>query len=151
MQPTFNSVKDYGLFVGAKCFYDIRNGQEFAYRNNVFEKIGEGCISPFTIPTDVALLNIKNPLMITTLTIVAIAIVTIVFYPVQFLNVVSTVAPFLLNIKASSIKFTLFASSELLILGLGIRTLSRLFNDNLMAAWTRREIIPISIGTEITR
>lgn len=149
MQAPFDSCKDYFKFVWARDFYHLEQQKVIHYSPSRLEKAGRALLAPAFTPIDQLLRNIKNPLVITALTIMAIAIVTIAFYPATVITAVGTVLPFIFNIQPWMLKLTLFLAVELNILAIGMRTLGRLNNASLMQAWTRREIIPIMIGTQI--
>jgi hypothetical protein len=146
---TFESYRDYFNFVWAKGFYNIKRQEQIQYPSNFLEKAGRGFLAPAFVPLDQLLQNIKNPLVITALTVTAIAIVTIAFYPATSASMIGTLFPFIFKIQPWMLKFAVFAAVELNILGIGIRTLGRLCNAELMQAWTRREVIPISIGAQV--
>lgn len=149
MNHTFNSCTDYYRFSGAKGFYEIKNQKEIAYPKHFLEKVGDRILSPTVVPIDRILQNIKNPLMIVALTVAAIAITTIAFYPEVIASAIGTLFPFLLKVQPRMLKFAVFSVIEINILGLGLRTLGRLCNDDLMQAWTSKKIEAISIGTFI--
>lgn len=149
MIPTFDSVKHCFQFIVAKDFYSHCQDQVFSYPKNWTEKVGNALLIPFTLPTDRALQNIKNPLVITTLALVAIALVTIAFYPVQFVNAVETVAPFIFKIQPYTLKFCAYMATQAIILGLGLRTLGRMNNPHLIGEWNPRKLIPLFLGTVI--
>jgi hypothetical protein len=151
VHPTFISFRDYVRFVGAKEFVQLPDERPFLYSKNALEKVGHVCVMPFLTPVDEALQNIQNPLVMTALTVAALAVVTIIFYPLEFVAGLRKIAPFLFKISAEKIKMTTFISSQVCIAGLGLRALGRLFNPNLMSAWTRREVIPIAIGMQVLR
>jgi hypothetical protein len=145
----FNSIRDYFSFVAAKGFYDVAREQEISYSKTILDTLGTIIVKPTSIIIDRTLKNIRNPLVITALTIVAISIATIIFYPAKVVSVLETVLPFIFHIQPWMLKLATFAVVEIHILAIGIRTLGRLNNRELMQAWTRREIIPIAIGTRI--
>lgn len=151
MITSFNSVGDYFRFGNAKSFFHSGEQKFFEYPKNLLERIGDRLVKPVASTTDFLLVNIRNPLMILALTVAAIALVTIAFYPTVFMNALGAVIPFVFSIEPWMVKLAVFAAVEINILGVGLRTLGRLTNKVLMQAWTNKEIIPISLGTQIIK
>lgn len=142
----FNSVKEYFQFAMAKGFKHVASETVFAYEKSPIEKLGHAIAAPIVRFTDATLRNLKNPVFITASTVVAIVVVSAAFYPAQTLAIIGMVAPPLLKIKAWMVKFAVFSLCEATIIGVAVRTFSRLSNETLMSAWRRRELVPISIG-----
>lgn len=150
--PTgFDSRADYFRFMWARKFLTADRRQEFTYAKSKLEILGEGLSKPALGLTNYALQNIRNPLMITALTLAAIGVTTILFYPDQFVRQVVQFMPFALCLKAWMIKAGLYAATQMMIIGVGLRTLGRLNNLQLRNAWAQRQVIPIFIGTELIR
>lgn len=147
MNHTFDSYIDYFRFSCAKGFYNLTDEKEVAYPKNILEKVGNKILAPIVVPMDRLLKNIRNPLVIVALTIAAIAIATIAFYPEVVAAAIGTALPFLLKIEPWMLKFAVFSAIELNILALGLRTLGRLCNKDLMQAWKNKEIDSFAIGT----
>jgi len=141
----FTSWADYGHFSFARE-YVTQAGEPYAYDRNWLETIGHAMAWPVLQPANFIAREIQNPLVILALTVSAIALATIAFYPTQFFGALSTIAPFLSKFHPWMAKFALFLCIEITIAGIGLRTLGRVTNDDLMLAWTNREIRPLHIG-----
>lgn len=148
MNITFDSCRDYFSFVFAKGFYDPKEKTVVDYPKNLLEKVGGVILAPAFTSTDQLLQNIKNPLVITALTLAAIAIVTIAFYPATFVGMIGIVIPFIWSIQPWMIQLAVYGAVQLNILALCLRTFGRLSNPSLTQAWTNRNVIPIAIGTQ---
>lgn len=150
---SFDSFRDYFRFVFAREFYRVDANQipqdKFEYTRGNLEGLGVTITKLGTFLADGSLRNITNPIFITALGIAAIAMVTILFYPTQFVGAVGYVLPAVHSIKPWMLKFGLYLSLQSMTIGMIVRTLGRLRNDQLMQAWTRREIIPIPLGSII--
>jgi len=137
----FTSFGQYLKFSFAREFiYRDETKGDFSYNPNALEKLGGYLVAPLMKPSDSLLKNIRNPLVITALTIGAIFVATLVFYP-------AVVVSLLQNITV--LKFAICSLVDVTILGLGLRTLGRLgvSGDNgLLSAWDKGEIIPVPIG-----
>lgn len=138
----FDSLKDYFRFALAREFVHRENCQSFSYKENFLEKIGGFTVKPLFHPSDYVLKNIRNPLFISATVIVGLALTTLVFYP--------ALVPGLLTLTGA-LKFTGYLLTQSTIVGLGLRTLGRLHNDQLMTAWKHQLLLPINLGTEIIR
>lgn len=106
------------------------------------EKIGEVLVSPYFKPGDFVLKNIRNPLFITAAVIVGLALTTLVFYP----EVVPAI-----GIVALALKGWVFLLTQSAIAGLGLRTLGRLNNSDLMTSWSSRKLVPVPMGAVIVQ
>lgn len=135
---TFDSYKSYFSFVFAREFAELKAGRPFHYEKGRLEKVGEVFSSPSLKPGDYVLRNIRNPLFITATVIFALALTTFLFYP-------TFVPAFLIN--ATGVKLTAFLLTQSTILGLCMRTLGRLNNSRLIAAWEGKHIRPVHIGS----
>jgi membrane-bound ClpP family serine protease len=142
---TFLSCEDYFRFSLAKSF-QTANGELFNYNKNRLDTVGSVVFKPLSIFVDHTLRNIRNPLMITVLTIIAIAATTFAFYPTFVLTSIGKILPLALQLQPWVVKLAVFTAIEIQILGLGLRTLGRLSNPVLIQAWIKREISPLSIG-----
>ncbi len=148
MTPTgFTSWPDYFRFTLAREFVPAEHNHAPSIPLNWMERTGHALSRPFLNPINSLLKNIKNPLVITALTIVAIAAITIIFYPAQFAAALYTVAPFLTHIQPWMMKGALFVGVEIIIGTLGLRALGRVCNPLLRTAWHTHQIIAIPIGT----
>jgi len=136
----FASCKDYFRFVTAREFADAQTNAPFAYSKSRLEKVGEVLASPLARPGDYVLKNIRNPLFITAAVIVGLMLTTLIFYP--------AVIPGLLAIT-SVLKAGAFALTQTALTGLCLRTLGRLNNSGLMAAWDSRQLQPVRLGAII--
>lgn len=138
----FDSFKNYLRFVVASNFVHKEDYRPFTYSKNRWEKIGEAIASPILKPGDYILKNIRNPLFITAVVIVGIALTTLVFYP--------ALIPQCLALTTVS-KAGGYLMIQSTIIGLCIRMLGRLHNQQLMSAWDKQDLQPINIGTTIIR
>ena len=151
MINSFLSFRDYSRFATAREYFLKDHPRPFEYSKNFLERIGDILLKPTLGPVDLLLRNIKNPLTILALAVTAIFITTIIFYPAEAAKAATTLAPFLVHVEPWMTKFALFSAMNVNILGLGLRTLGRLCNKELMPAWEAqpRAIKPIAIGTAI--
>jgi len=145
MGIAFSSTRDYFGFISCREFVSSDSGNSFSYSKNTLEKIGEAMCKPIFGTADIGLRNIRNPLVITAITITIIAAITLVFYPGTF-AALSTLA-----IQPWMVKFGFYLISQTTVLGVGLRGLGRLNNDAVAAAWNAKTIIPIPIGAERVR
>ncbi len=84
--------------------------------------------------------------MILALTVSAIAVVTIAFYPAQFMATSYAVLPFLEGVKPWMVKFGLYLMVQATMTGIGLRAFGRVCNLNLREAWQKSELQAIHIG-----
>lgn len=136
----FDSIGSYFRFVLAKDFLHKDTLAPVHYRKNFLERLGGKLAGPLLKPGDILLKNIRNPLLITALVVVSIALTTLVFYP----GVYAAIVP-----MAKVVRFSLFCITQTTILGLGLRALGRLRDDVLMDHWIKREIVPLGIGSTV--
>ncbi len=150
----FNSFSEYWQFAGAREFWDVDNNERVIYAKTRMEHLGDFLAYPLMKITDYAMRNIRNPLMILSVTLTAIIGVTILFYPEELVNVVSRVIPIAQQLKPWMIKVALYMTLQITILGIGLRTMGRLnpFGE-LWIVWnqTPRVIVPIALGTNIVQ
>lgn len=149
MRTEFSSCRNYFQFLFAKGF--TLDNKLFAYSQNCLERAGSFLIAPTLGVADLTGQNIRNPLVSTAALIVAIAIVTICFYPVHFINAVGYVCPILLKITPQMAKGVVFALSQTTIVGVCLRALGRMTNRSLCIQWNARKIVPLPIGTSIEK
>ncbi len=115
---------------------------------NRLEKLGHFLSKPILQPLNFFLREIKNPLVILALTVSLVAIATLIFYPAQFMLVVTTVLPFLAKVEPWMVKLALFVCVETVILGIGLRALGRMCNKELRKQWHDQKIVPVHIGAK---
>lgn len=153
--PTgFHSFNEYWRFVWAREFCDAATHERVDYAKTRLEKLGDFMVYPIMRGTDHALRNIRNPLMILSVTLTALVAVTILFYPEEFMGTIARTIPFALNLKPWMIQAALFTTIQTTILGVAVRALGRLDPSGpLWARWNLepREIRPIAVGTQIVR
>jgi hypothetical protein len=142
----FDSWKQYFRFSLAREFVDCQTAVPFTAHTRL-EKAGDFMAKIVVKPLDLAIREFRNPAVIAALTITLLAATTIAFYPAQSLLIAYKVLPFLKAIKAHHITAALFAITQTTIVGLGIRTVARLSNAELMQKYHAKEIFPITIGT----
>lgn len=142
----FDSWKQYFQFSLGREFVNRQTGEPFPVHSSL-EKVGHALASVVMKPLDLVMREFRNPAVIVALTVAMLAATSLVFYPVHTMAIAYKLFPFLKAIQAHHVKAALFAVSQTVILGLGLRTVGRLSNPELMAAFQSREIIPLSIGT----
>lgn len=150
LTPTgFESYKEYFQFVLAREYRDAHTNEKFEYPKSRLEILGDWLSKPAIGLTDRAILNIRNPLMITALAVVAIGITTLIFYPDQVVQHITRTIPITKKIEPWMIKGVMYLIACTTIFGLGLRADQRLANLTLRNNWdqTPRKIVPISIGT----
>lgn len=136
----------------AREFWDVDNDERVIYAKTRLERLGDFLTYPMMKMADHTMRNIRNPLMILSVTLTAIIGVTILFYPEELMQVVSRAIPIAQQVKPWMIKATLYTTLQTTILGVGLRTLGRLDpSGELWNLWNQlpREIVPIAIGTQI--
>ena len=137
----FNSFNEYFQFALAREFVQRETYEPIPLRQNKVEKWGGFLIKPLVQPGDFALRNIRNPLFITAIVIISLALTTLIFYP-------ALIPAFILS---DAVKLGLYVMTQSTIIGLCLRTLGRLNNQELIDAWTNKELVPVRIGSEIIR
>lgn len=139
--PTgFNSFSEYWHFAWAREFWDVDGEERIAYAKTRLEQLGDVLVYPVMRITDHAMRNIRNPLMILSVTLTAIIAVTILFYPEELARVVTRAIPMAQQVKPWMIKAALYTTLQVLILGIGLRTLGRL--DPSGELWTLWDQMP---------
>lgn len=151
--PTgFDSFSEYWQFAWAREFRDVENHEKVGYAKTRLERLGDFMVYPINRISDHALRNIRNPLMILTVTVTAIVAVTILFYPEELVNFVSRAIPIAQQVKPWMIKVALYSSLQVTIIGMCLRMLGRLDpSGELWNLWNQspRDILPIAVGTEV--
>lgn len=143
---SFDSWRSYFRFALCREFIDASTGESFQSRSRM-EKVGGGLTALAIKPLDGAVQNFREPGAIAALTAAMLALTTVVFYPRQTIGAAITALPFLGAVRSEHIKASIFIISQLTIFGLGLRTLGRLCDSELMEAFYSRRIVPVSIGT----
>lgn len=141
---TLLGFDSYYSFNFAREFVDRQTGEKFPISR--FEKIGDALAGLILKPLDTIMKEFRNPVVIVALTITLLFIASIIFYPVQSMAIACRLLPFLKYVRPAHIKAALYVFSQTVILGLGLRSVSRLSNPELMNAFQRHQIIPIPIG-----
>lgn len=151
MTPTgFDSWKHYFNFVFAREFRYVSNDEKFnPSKHTILQKIGGLLCKPIVNLADYTFLNIRNPLVILSWTIAAVAAASIIFYPVEFIDFMSKALPFAQKIEPWMLKLSLFTILESTILGVGLRTIGRINNSELWTAWRAKEIYAVVLGVEV--
>jgi hypothetical protein len=144
---SFDSWRSYFAFSFAREFADRETGEIVQRQPSRLEKIGASLAAVLVSPLDAVMREFRNPLVIVALTATVLFFTSIVFYPVQTMAIACRILPFLKYIHAGHIKGALYVLSEAVILGLGLRTVGRLSNADLMRAYREKRIIPIPIGS----
>ncbi len=146
----FHTIRDFVNFATAREFWHEKMDEGvFAYEKNKAEQIGEFLIRPIVKPFDSTLKRIREPYMITALTIAAISSVTLVFYPEECVEKIRNVFPFVSFLKPWIVKLAVFTGTEAIIFGFGTRTLGRLSHGDLITAWNSKSIVAIPLGAVI--
>lgn len=148
----FQSFSEYWKFAWAREFRDIGNQERVVYAKTRLERLGDMMTYPVMKIADYALLNIRNPLMILSVTLTAIIGVTILFYPAELMRIVTRLVPLAQKLKPWMVKGAGYVVLQTTIVGIGLRTLGRL--DPSGELWNRwnhspRQVIPIAVGTQI--
>ena len=138
----FDSFKDYFRFLGAKEFVYTDTKATFEYQQNLLEKTGRFLAYPIWHSGDFMIRNIRNPLFVTAIVAAGIALTTLLFYPSVFTGVLWGVG---------ALKFPAYLITQSTILGVGLRTLGRLSNSQLMMSWDARQIEPLRVGSIILK
>ena len=116
---------------------------------NAIEKMGDILIWPLFKNSDSFLRRIREPYMITAMTVTSIGIATLLFYPEESINTINNVVPITSLIDPKVVKFAVYLWSEATIFGFGARTFGRLSNNTLMTAWNHKNIVAVPIGAVI--
>jgi hypothetical protein len=147
LTPTgFSSWSNYFKFSFAREFIHQDTCAKFEYKRNLCEKIGGYLANPLFGPVDFLIREKRNPLLITSLAMFALALVSIAFYPTQFMAIVCMIVPFVSNIEPWMVKFACYVLSASIIAGSGIKTFGRLSNKILTDAWKLQTIRSLPIG-----
>lgn len=152
MKPIgFDSWRHYFNFVFAREFRNVDDNQIFAYSQTRMQKVGAILSKPIVSLTNYTLLNIRSPIVILSLTIVAIAGVSIMFYPAELVDFLSKIIPISHKVEPWMAKMILFLTVQTTILGVGLRAIGRLNNDELWAAWKTRQIYAVVLGAQLVQ
>lgn len=144
----FSSWSDFGHFTLAREFALVDSSQPAVLAQNPLERLGQLLSFPVTTPFNFILREIKNPLVIVSLTVSLVALATLVFYPAELFLAATSVVPFLAHAEAWMFKLALFVGVEVTIAGIGVRALGRVCNRALLDAWRMHAIVPIHIGAK---
>ena len=151
--PTgFDSFSEYWRFAWAREFWDVENRHRIQYAKARLERLGDFLTYPVMRIADHSMRNIRNPLMILSVTLTAILAVTILFYPKELIQFVSRAIPLAQQMQPWMVKAALFTTVQVTILGLGLRTFGRLNpSGELWLLWNHspRQVVPIAVGTEV--
>ncbi|MBP9842104.1 MAG: hypothetical protein KBC64_06750 [Simkaniaceae bacterium] len=142
---SLSAFKKYLSFIGAKEFQyvDATKGEFLVSKT---EEISNWVLLPLERPLDFVCKNFNQPFFIATLNVVAVAAVTIAFYPDRsFQTIQSVCAPFF-HLEPWMMKLGAYLGSETMISALMVRTFSRLNRAELIDAWENKQIIPIHLG-----
>jgi hypothetical protein len=145
-----NSVKDYLRLATAREFWQSNLAQgPFAYEKNAIEKMGDILVWPLFKNSDRFLRRIREPYMIMAMTVSAIGISTLLFYPEESIKTLNSIIPISAVLEPKVVKFIMFLASEATIFGFGARTYGRLSNNSLMTAWNNKNIVAVPVGAVI--
>lgn len=157
MIDKFDSYRQYAGFTFAREFFHRDSKEIFHYQKNVLEKAGGALTFVVLKPADKLILKIRSPLVVLSAVIIGIALTTILFYPAQSVAVALYIFPPLVKTGPRVLKMGAFFLLQSTILGLGIRTLGRLSNPELMGMWERRGsdnlrmLTSMQLGSEILK
>lgn len=138
MIDKFDSYRQYAGFTFAREFFHRDTKQVYLYPKNILEKVGGALTFVVLKPADLLILKIRSPLVVLSSVIVGIALTTILFYPTQSIAMAMYLFPPLVKTGPKLLRMGTFLLLQSTILGLGIRTLGRLSNPELMNMWDRR-------------
>jgi hypothetical protein len=144
----FPSWKNYFSFAFASDFIATQESFVLHRQKNWGEALGEIISKPVLGPINFLVREIKNPLVILSITVSLVAAATLVFYPAQCIAAATTLFPFLVQMRPWMIKIAVFTCVESTILAVGLRALGRMCNKELHRAWLAHEIIPIHLGAK---
>ncbi len=148
--PTgFSSWPNFFQFALAREFVPTDEEKPVVIAANRLEKLGHAISRPLLNPVNFLLREIKNPLVILSLTVALVALATLIFYPAEFMMAVYTILPFLAKVQPWMVKLAVFCGTEATILAVGLRALGRMCNTELRRAWHANEIVPVHIGARI--
>lgn len=148
MTPTgFPSWKSFFSFTLARGFLDTERGSLIEPREvGRLESIGR-TFSWAVQPVDLLLKNIRNPLVIISLTMTSLFVATIAFYPLQAWTAAVTVFPFLEKAATPHVlQAGCYFLTQATIAGLGIKAFGRLSNQDLLDRYLTGQVIAIPIG-----
>lgn len=143
--PSWSSYFQFGL---AREFAPANSSETVKIAKNRLEKLGELLSRPILKPFNFFLREIRNPLVILSLTVTLVALATLLFYPAQLMLAVSTLLPFLGGIQPWMAKLAFFGLVEVTVAGIGLRAFGRMCNSQLRRAWEQRQIIPVHLGAK---
>jgi hypothetical protein len=144
--PIPSIPRNFFSFAMAKEFRDVHTGVEFHVEKNRIERLGDALRWDVGNAADFLLREIKNPIMIVSLTALALLAVSIAFYPAATLAATANVLPIVVYIKPWMVKFALYIVVQKTLMGVGVRTYGRLCNAQLMNAWHEGSIRAAHIG-----
>lgn len=134
-----------------KVFKEIAFAREFVdgKTNEPYPDSG-GFLCNITLkPLDFLMREFKKPMVIVALTVAMLFFSSIIFYSAATMALMCRIFPFLRVVHPHHVKAVLFAVSQITILGMGLRMMMRLSDDELIRRLHSRRLIPLSIGTVI--
>lgn len=150
--PTgFDSWSNFFEFGLAREFVSADVEEAIEIPESRLEKFGHVLSFPLLHPVNYLMREIKNPLVILSLTVALVALATLIFYPAQMMAAVYSVLPFLAKVQPWMAKLAAFCVVQTTILGMGLRALGRMCNTDLRKAWDNKEIVAIHIGARIVK
>jgi hypothetical protein len=120
--------------------------QPYEYERNSLERLGDALRKPQALFADTAIRQIQRPATIALLTLLAVVVITIGFYPDKIRDLISALIPWAAEIRPWMLKLVLYLGVQVTILGLGLRALGRFRNQHLMHAWQTHRIDPVFVG-----
>lgn len=142
----FSSWHSYFSFALAREFVNREDSAHAPIPQGRLERAGRILAAFAMRPLDSLLREIRNPLVLLALTIFALAVASIAYYPVQTFQIATALLPFLKSITAEHVRAGTYFLAQTVILGLGLQALGRLLNPQLLTAYQQGEILAIPIG-----
>lgn len=149
MPGSLEVARDHLRFVSAREFWRVDGSEGSCSRNkNWIERAGDILLAPYTSSTDRVLRDIDKPYMVTALTLAALGIATLVYYPEQTAELALKVAPLKDYVMPWMVKFGVYIATESVILGVGLRTLGRQSDRELVSDWRGGRVVAIPLGSD---
>ena len=145
----FKNPLEYSRFLFAREFATNVEGSvaPLNYKKNGLEKWGGRLVAPLFGLANIVGQNIQNPTFIIASTVVALAAITLFFYPEKFLALV----PKALRIAPWVAKASFYVLLQITVLGIGLRALGRMRNPAVVEAHQQKNLLMIPIGAPSLR
>lgn len=143
----FPSFTNLTSFLFAKEFRSAENPEQ-KVETNVIDKFMGRVIRPVTLPIEGVLKNYDKSIMIIVSAGVALVGWTLLHYPQELEHGVQYFVP---EFNMSWIRCVSFTVSQMTIMGLALRSLARLNDQNLVTKWLNHQVLPYHFGTRELR